>query len=352
MKKFPFQSFVLILIAFILGFSEFIIVDILNDLSREFSVSVSTVGYLVTIFALIYACSTPVITSLIGQRPLKKVLLILLGIFTVGNLLTALAPTYLILSISRIVVAIVSGAAISVAMAFGTHLAPLEKRAWLISWVYSGFSVASVFGVPLGTWLSHKFGWPMAFFTIFVISIVAMLFVWLSLPADFKQVRSEHNRFSDQFTIFKHPQIQLSVLITMFSLAAVYVVYTYLRPLFSEQLHISISLITITFTVYGFMSLLSNQLSGKIAEGPGLSFMPKVYLCQLALLIALPFLLTIPILGTIDIMLLGLTVYLINSPIQLHVLEIAEASFPQSLVLASSLNSIFANFGIALGSAA
>lgn len=268
MKKFPFQSFVLILIAFILEFSEFIIVGILNDLSREFSVSVSTVGYLVTIFALIYACSTPVITSLIGQRPLKKVLLILLGIFTVGNLLTALAPTYLILSISRIVVAIVSGAAISVAMAFGTHLAPLEKRAWLISWVYSGFSVASVFGVPLGTWLSHQFGWPMAFYTIFVISIVAMLFVWLSLPADFKQVRSEHNRFSDQFTIFKHPQIQLSVLITMFSLAGVYVVYTYLRPLFSEQLHISISLITITFTVYGFMSLLSNQLSGKIAEAP------------------------------------------------------------------------------------
>lgn len=140
MKKFPFQSFVLILIAFILGFSEFIIVGILNDLSREFSVSVSTVGYLVTIFALIYACSTPVITSLIGQRPLKRVLMILLGIFTIGNLLTALAPTYLILSISRIVVAIVSGAAISVAMAFGTHLAPLEKRAWLISWVYSGFA--------------------------------------------------------------------------------------------------------------------------------------------------------------------------------------------------------------------
>lgn len=182
MKKFPFQSFVLILIAFILGSSEFIIVGILNDLSREFSVSVSTVGYLVTIFALIYACSTPVINSLIGQRPLRKVLLILLGIFTVGNLLTALAPTYLILSISRIVVAIVSGAAISVAMAFGTHLAPLEKRAWLISWVYSGFSVASVFGVPLSTWLSNRFGWPMTFYTIFVISIVAMLLCGSAYP--------------------------------------------------------------------------------------------------------------------------------------------------------------------------
>lgn len=141
MKKFPFQSFVLILIAFILGFSEFIIVGILNDLSREFSVSVSTVGYLVTIFALIYACSTPVITSLIGQRPLKKVLLILLGIFTVGNLLTALAPTYLILSISRIVVVIVSGAEGHFRCNGLRHpFSPFRKRAWLISWVYSGFA--------------------------------------------------------------------------------------------------------------------------------------------------------------------------------------------------------------------
>lgn len=124
MQKFKVQSIILISIAFILGFSEFIIVGILEDLSAAFSVEMSTVGYLVTMFALIYAFSTPVITTLIGPRRLQNVLLLLMGIFTIGNLATALAPNYVILASSRIVVAIVSGAAISVAMAFGTHLAP------------------------------------------------------------------------------------------------------------------------------------------------------------------------------------------------------------------------------------
>lgn len=93
------------------------------------------------------------------------------------------------------------------------------------------------------------------------------------------------------------------------------------------------------------MSLLSNQFSGKIAEQRGLITMPKIYVFQAGLLLLLPLLLNIRVLGLIDIMLLGLTMYLINSPIQLFVLGIAEKEFPQSLVLASSLNSIFANFG-------
>ncbi|EOT30533.1 MFS transporter [Enterococcus saccharolyticus] len=345
MQKFKVQSIILISIAFILGFSEFIIVGILEDLSAAFSVEMSTVGYLVTMFALIYAFSTPVITTLIGPRRLQNVLLLLMGIFTIGNLATALAPNYVILASSRIVVAIVSGAAISVAMAFGTHLAPREKRAWLIAWLYSGFSVASVFGVPLGTWLSAQFGWRSAFYFITFLSLMILFLIKVSLPADFRQPSSGSNRLKAQLAIFKHRQIQLSVLITMFSLAGVYVVYTYLRPIFSTELRINTSWITIAFIVYGFMSLLSNQFSGKIAEQRGLITMPKIYVFQAGLLLLLPLLLNIRVLGLIDIMLLGLTMYLINSPIQLFVLGIAEKEFPQSLVLASSLNSIFANFG-------
>lgn len=140
MKKFRIQSFVLILLAFVLGFSEFIIVGILDDIASQFSVNIAVVGYLVTIFALVYAVSTPIITSLIKSN-LYRALLLLLEIFTLGNLLTAVAPNYSVLVISRVVTAIVSGAAISLAMTFATAIAPLERRAWLISWIFSGFSL-------------------------------------------------------------------------------------------------------------------------------------------------------------------------------------------------------------------
>jgi len=112
LKKFRIQSFVLILLAFVLGFSEFIIVGILDDIASQFSVNIAVVGYLVTIFALVYAVSTPIITSLIKSN-LYRALLLLLEIFTLGNLLTAVAPNYSVLVISRVVTAIVSGAAIS-----------------------------------------------------------------------------------------------------------------------------------------------------------------------------------------------------------------------------------------------
>lgn len=189
MRKFRIQSFVLILLAFVLGFSEFIIVGILDDIAQQFSVDISVVGYLVTIFALVYAVSTPIVTSLIKSN-LYRALLLLLGIFTFGNLLTAVSPTYSVLVISRVVTAIVSGAAISLAMTFATVIAPLERRAWLVSWIFSGFSIASVFGVPLGTWISTTFGWRETFYTITAFSVLTFILVIRFLPRDLEQAKS------------------------------------------------------------------------------------------------------------------------------------------------------------------
>lgn len=351
MQKFKTQSFILILTSFLLGFSEFIIVGILDDIAASFPVDVSTAGYLVTIFALAYAISTPFVTTLIGRKRLLNVLLFLMSIFTIGNFVTAMAPTYAVLTLSRVVVAVVSGSGISVIMAFATYLAPMERRAWLIAWIFSGFSIASVFGVPLGTFLSTQFGWRSAFYLIAGLSFILLFFLKISLPDDLRQKSSGATRFSDQLAIFKDPRIQLSAFVTMFSIAGIYAVYTYLRPIFSTELGIAPSLVTLAFTAYGFMSLISNQLSGKIAERRGLLTMPKVYIAEIFLLGLLPVFLSISWAGFIDLMLIGLTMYLLNSPIQLHMIGIAENSYPQSMVLASSFNSIFSNIGIAIGSA-
>ncbi len=348
MKTFRIQSFVLILLAFVLGFSEFIIVGILDDIARQFSVGISVVGYLVTIFALVYAISTPIVTMLIKDN-LYRALLLLLFIFTFANLLTALAPSYAVLVLSRVITALVSGAAISLAMTFATAIAPLERRAWLISWIFSGFSIASVFGVPLGTWISTTFDWRYTFATITAFSLLTILLVIRYLPRDISQQKS--GGLSNQFIIFKDPRIFLSVLVATFSLAGVYVFYTYLRPILSQALHYAPSMITALLTIYGLMSLLSNQYSGRIADNGGLKVMPRAYIIELLALVLMPLLLRSKVVGTVDVMLVGALMYLINSPIQLHILNVAEKDYPQSMVLASSLNSIFSNFGISLGSA-
>lgn len=349
MKEFRIQSFVLILISFVLGFSEFIIIGILDDLAKEFSVNVATVGYLVTIFAMVYAISTPIITSTLKHN-LYHAMLVLAIIFTFGNALTIFAPNYAVLVISRIIVAIVSGALVSLSLTFATVIAPIQKRAWLVSWIFSGFSVASVFGIPLGTWISTTFGWRITFITITIFSLLTIFLIIKTLPHNL--VQQKQGNILQQFIIFKDPRIYLGVVLQTCSLAGIYVFYTYLRPIFSKSLNFDPSLITILLTVYGVMSLISNQASGKIADYKGLKSMPTLYAIEFVLLGVMPLLLANTWLGTINIMLVGAFMYLINSPLQLHIMGVAERDYPQSLVLASSLNSIFSNLGISLGSAA
>lgn len=349
MKNYRLQSLVLVLIAFALGFSEFIIVGVLPDIARDFHESEAVVGLLVTIFALVYAVSTPLITMLIGSRSLRNVEAFLWVIFVLGNVMVTAATSYSILLIARIITAIVSGVIISIATTFANSIAPLEKRAGLIAWIFSGFSIASVFGVPVGTWISMHFGWRATFGVIDVISILILFLLWGSLPADLHQGKTD--RFTDQFKIFRDRRIYVGMLMPMFNLAATYTLYTYLRPILAGPLHFNTGAITTLLFIYGLMSLFSNQFSGRLVEMGGLKRMPLVYIIQFAALASLSFILHLRWLALVAIMILGAVMYLLNSPIQLHFIDIATKDYPASLVMASSINSIFSNFGIALGSA-
>ncbi|MGF2385704.1 MFS transporter [Lentilactobacillus otakiensis] len=348
MKTFKFQSFVLVLIAFVLGFSEFLIVGILDDLSSQFNVPVATVGYLVTAFAIVYAISTPFITILIGRFNLFWDLMVAMAVFTFGNILSFLAPSFFMLAVSRVVTAMVAGVSISLGLTFAGYVAPMAKRGWLLSWVFSGFSIASVVGVPLGTWISTQFGWRISFLTVIVISLLTMGMIFMSLPTDFKQKKST---ISGQLTLLTNHKIQIGMLLPMFNLAAIYVFYTCLRPIITNQLHFSISMLTILLSVFGISNIIGNRVSGRISEGPGMKGMPYVFIAQFILMMLMPLVFNFSWPGAILLTLVIFTMPLINSPIQLFFLQIAEREYPQSIVLASSLNSIFSNFGIALGSA-
>ncbi|KRL04131.1 MFS transporter [Liquorilactobacillus oeni] len=349
MKRFGVQSALLVALSFVLGMSEYIIIGILNDLAATFDVSITKVGFLVTSFAFIYALATPIVTVMVGKHRLYNALTLLFIVFTIGNILTALAPNYTILNISRIITAVVSGPAVSISITFAAFIAPPRKRAWLVSWVFSGFSVASVFGVPLGTWMSDHWGWRVVFWIIAGITIILMILVSRSLPKELTQ--GPATRIIEQLAIFKDKRIMLGILLPTLNLAGVYVVYTYLRPLAVSGLHFSDNFVTVVLFAYGFAALLSNQISGRIANQEGLKTMEKVYLFQGLSLLLLPLFFDFKWIALLDLFVLGFTMYLLNSPIQIFYMGVAESSYPQSMVLSSSFNSIFSNLGIAIGSA-
>ena len=147
MTKYRLQAVLFVMVAFMLGCNEYMIVGVLPDIKGEFGTPLATLGYLVTVFAGVYALLTPVLTTIASRFRRYDILLVYMAIFLVGNTWTALAGGFWSLLLSRILTASVSGAIISLVLILAAQLAPREKRAGLVSWVFAGFSIASIIGI-------------------------------------------------------------------------------------------------------------------------------------------------------------------------------------------------------------
>lgn len=348
MTKYRWQAVVFVLVAFMLGCNEFMVVGVLSDIAQELRLSVSVVGYLVTIFAVVYAVSTPIITIWTSRFNRYRTLMVLMVIFLIGNTLSGLAFNYGVLLVSRILTAMVAGAIISLIMTFASTIAPREKRAGLVSWIFAGFSIASVFGVPIGTAISTAYSWHDAFYLVSIISVVTCLLLGWLLPRQVDQVQGS---LKNQLILLTDRRIYVAIVLVLFSAATMYAYYTYIRPILTTGLGFKTTSLNWLLFLIGVMSIFSNRLSGALAERHGLRIMPRFYLADMVLLVVLPLGMGHQIVGLGILLILTLLITVLNSPIQIHFLNIAERDYPQSTVLASSLNSIFFNFGISLGSA-
>lgn len=341
------QATVFVMVTFMLGCNEFMVVGILSDIARHLHVPITQIGYLVTVFAIVYAVSTPILTILTSRFDRYKTLLVFITIFLVGNTLSGLAPNYIWLLVSRIIAASVAGAIISLVMTFVTAIAPKEKRASLVASVFAGFSIASVFGVPIGTAISMRLSWRAAFLVVSVLTFGTLLSLIALLPRHTPQVRGT---IIDQLKLFRDRRIILGNLLALFTAATMYGYYTYIRPLLTSGLGFSQGSLNLLLFLLGIMTIGSNRWSGHLAKHGGLNRLPKYYVADMIILTLLPEVLTNKFFGLGIILLLTLMVTLLSSPLQVHLLSIAEHDYPQALVLASSLSSIFFNYGISLGS--
>ena len=166
---------VLISLSFMLGMSEFIVVGVLPDIAAGLKVSEVTVGNLVSLFAFVYAPVTPLGSALSARFPRFATHMTLIGVFLAGNLLCAFAPNYAVLMAGRILIALVSGTLVAIAMTYAPDVTTDTFRTKFIAWVFSGFSIASVVGVPVGTWVANTFGWRWAFHLVNALTPVSGL---------------------------------------------------------------------------------------------------------------------------------------------------------------------------------
>ncbi|MGF9975304.1 MFS transporter [Viridibacillus arvi] len=335
------------LLTFVLGTSEFVIVGILTDISSSLHITNAKAGTLVSAFAITFAIATPLVMSATSHFPKRKWMLFLIGSFIVLNALCVIATSYFMLLAFRVMTAIVTGVLISLAMLVASETMPIKKRGLAISFVFGGFTLANVVGVPIGIVIAESYGWNATFLLTTFLGGLAFLASFFVLPNKLSQVRSS---IRDQFSLLTNPRILMAFFIPALGFGATYAVFTYLVPILKgmEVPNHSISLVLFG---YGFISIFSNILAGKIASNNAIGRLRFVFLVQAVVLTSLFWTTNHFIIGLVNIGLMSLMAILLTTSTQLYLIDLAEIYQPKATGLAASLMPVASNVGIAFGSA-
>ncbi|MCC9625190.1 MFS transporter [Thalassospira sp. MA62] len=336
------------LLTFVLGTSEFVIVGILPDIASGLSISIATAGSLVSAFAISFAVGTPITMSLTSHLPKRKLMLGLTILFTVLNLLSSLAPMYEWLLVLRMLTAVVTGVLISLAMLVASESVPPAKRGVAVSFIFGGFTMANVFGVPIGTFIGQQAGWESTFWLTTLLGAVAWIAIYRVLPNHLSQEKAS---LREQMALLTNPRILIAFLIPAFGFGATYVVYTYLVPILKDVLGVPVAWVSPILFAYGFISIFSNIAAGKIASHNPIGRLRFVFLVQAFVLAALFVTTSNVTLGLLNIALMSFMAILLTTSTQIYLIDLAEKFNPNAKGLASSLMPVASNVGIGLGSA-
>ena len=337
----------LVLMGFALGCSEFIVIGIESNLAEEMGVSLATAGQLISLFALPYAVMTPVLALVTGRFRRYSVMLVYLVLFCVGNAVSAFAPGFGVLLAARVLLGSVSGALLAVGVTFIPELVGAKRSSGAITLVYASYSVALIVATSLGKILASTVGWHVAMYGAFALSLVASVLLAVFMPRSGKT--DEPATAREQARLFGEPSIIASMLVFVFGIGSVYTFYGYVTPYMEQVLGMDAVAVSGALVVYGAITFGSNLLSGWVDMRFGIKALVADFLAQAAILAGLYVVGSSMPGALVLVMLLGLVMYVASIPSVSHFMDVARRRYPKALTLASSLEPLSFNGGIAFG---
>ncbi|GGG61542.1 MFS transporter [Paenibacillus radicis (ex Gao et al. 2016)] len=253
------KIYLLAVISFLVGTSEFIIAGILDRVAADLNVSVSAAGQLITVFSIAYAFGTPFLIAFTSRMERRKLLLYSLAIFAVANGIAAVLSGFEFLIISRIILALSAGVFVVTSLTVVSSLAPPEKQGSAIATVVMGFSAALIVGVPLGRVIASVYDWKMIFGGIGVLGLLSMLLIAFFIP---KMNGEEPVPLRNQLKLFKEPRITAALIVTFFWIGGYSIAYTYISPFLLEVTGMSEQGVSIGLFAFGIASLFGSKLGG------------------------------------------------------------------------------------------
>jgi|SRR5690625_188285 len=335
------RVYLLTAISFVVGMVELIIGGILDLIAADLNVSIGRAGLLITFFALVFGISGPILLYMTGKIDRKRVTLVALFVFFVGNIVAISSTTYSLLLLSRIISAASGALLVVLCLTLASYISEPEYRGRALGLVIMGISGSVVLGLPIGVSLGHMFGWRSPFILVAILTIVLVVSVHLF----FGQVPTQPPMsLRKQLKSLNDKKIIFAQLITFFFLAGHFTLYGYLTPFVKTTMDFDGTWITIVYFVYGVAAVTGGGLGGVSADKFGVR---RTLLTVIALLGVC--LLVMPFVSFVFFWLVlviwGVLSWAITPPVQSHLIKVA----PETSDIQQSLNNAALHLGIAFG---
>ncbi|MBY0084258.1 MFS transporter [Brevibacillus sp. M2.1A] len=333
--------------AFGIGTTEFVIVGLLSTVAQDLEVTITLAGLLISGYALGVAVGAPIITALTSRIPRKALLMLLMIVFVVGNSAAALSSSFTLLIIARFFTAFSHGVFFSIGSTIAADLVPENKRASAIATMFTGLTVATVTGVPLGTFIGQMFGWRATFWGVAILGVIALISTAILVPSNLKKAKPAS--IKDQVKIITNLPLLLVFAITALGYGGTFVTFTFLGPILEEITGYQASAVSLILLVYGIAVAIGNTVGGKAADKNPIKALRWMFIIQAIILVILTFTAPFKWVGTLTIMLMGLLAFMNVPGLQVYVVQLAEKYVPSAVDVASAINIAAFNLGIAIG---
>ncbi|GAA1258837.1 MFS transporter [Streptomyces javensis] len=317
----PLALLALAVSAFGIGTTEFVMMGLLPNVAHDLNTSVPTAGYLVSAYAIGVVVGAPLLTALGSRIPRKRMLVLLMALFTVGNLASALAPSFGLLIAGRVLAGLPHGAFFGVGAVVAARLVTEDRRARAVATMFLGLTIANIVGVPVATLLGQNLGWRATFLVVAAIGVVAMAALARLVP----QISHEQQGgLRQELGALRDRQVLLGLLTAVFGFAGVFAVYSYLASMMTEVTGFGESTVTLVLALFGIGMTLGALVAGPLTDR---ALRPTLYgsLAALAaVLVAFDFTVHVKWAALLSVVVLGAVGFMTTTPLQMLVMNKAQ----------------------------
>jgi DHA1 family arabinose polymer transporter-like MFS transporter len=326
-----------------IGMTEFVMMGILPDIAKSLSISIPVAGHLISAYALGVVLGAPLLVGIAGSYPPKKILMGLMALFTVFNGLSAFAPNYETMMLTRLLSGLPHGAFFGVGAVVASRLADKGKEARAISMMFAGLTIANIIGVPIGTYIGHAMSWRITFVIISGVGLLTLLSLQQLLP---ELPANGDGNLRKELQLFTRVEPWLVLGITAIGTGGLFAWFSYIAPLLTDVSGFTPEQLTFILMLAGVGMAVGNLVAGRVADYISPIKATALFLLLMAIsLIIVSFVAHWKIPVLVMTFVTGAISFSLGAPIQILMIRVSNGSE----MLASSVSQAGFNIGNALG---